>query len=72
MAACELSETCPFFNDQMAQMPASAEMFKRRYCKTDNSMCARYMVFKALGKPKVPPTLFPNNVEKAKAIIAEG
>jgi len=28
------------------------------------------MVFKALGREKVPPTLFPHNVSIAKTILA--
>jgi hypothetical protein len=28
------------------------------------------MVFKALGKGQVPPTLFPNDVETANRIVA--
>jgi len=26
---------CPFLNDKMADMVASAELFKRRFCKGD-------------------------------------
>ena len=72
MADCELLEKCIFFNDKMANMPATADMFKDRYCKNDNSECARYMVFKALGREKVPPNLFPNMKDKVQAIIAAG
>jgi len=61
-----------FFNDKMENMPTLAEKYKRDYCLGDFEKCARYMVFKALGKPKVPANLFPNMQEKAKIIIAEG
>ena len=33
-----------------------------KYCKGDNSGCARYMVFKALGREEVPLDLYPNQV----------
>ncbi|MBN1698014.1 MAG: hypothetical protein JW881_10910 [Spirochaetales bacterium] len=72
MADCECLGGCIFFNDKMGNMPSIASIMKQNYCKTNNSGCARYMVFKALGKEKVPGDLFPNNVEKAKQIIAKG
>ena len=70
MADCECLLRCIFFNDRMANMPSTAVLFKERYCKEDNSNCARYMVFKALGKAKVPPDLFPNMTERARQIIS--
>ncbi len=70
MADCELIAGCVFFNDKMASMPAMAEMLKNRYCKGNNEDCARYMVFKKLGKPGVPTDLFPNAEDRAKAILS--
>ena len=72
MAECECLPKCPFFNEKMADMPVTAEHMRTRYCITDNSECARFMVFKALGREKVPPTLFPHNVSIAKTVIAAG
>jgi len=72
MAECEVLSTCIFFNDKMRDMPGTAAIYKKKYCQGDNSICARYMVFKALGKPKVPSDLFPNQDEKAREIIAAG
>ena len=72
MAQCECLDACPFFNDKMANMPGSAASFKRKYCEGDSSECARFMVFKALGKAKVPADLFPNQVDRAKQVIAKG
>jgi len=66
---CELLETCIFFQDKMERMPATANMMKKRYCLNDNLQCARYTVFKALGREKVPKDLFPNQIEKAQEII---
>jgi hypothetical protein len=70
MADCELLEGCVFFNDKMANMPATAELYKDQYCRENNLECARYVVFKALGREKVPLDLFPNMKEKAQEIIA--
>ncbi len=69
MADCELLAGCIFFNDQMAMMPTMTGMYKKDFCKGDSSKCARHMVFKALGRPSVPPDLFPNMAERAKKII---
>jgi len=72
MADCEIISACLFFNDKMKDQPGQAELFKRRYCKGgEKDNCARYMVRNALGKEKVPTDLFPNQVEKAKALIAQ-
>ena len=72
MAVCECLERCPFFNDHMADMPVTAEITKKRFCEEDNSKCARYMVFKALGEAKIPSYLFPSQVESAQKIISRG
>ncbi len=72
MAECEVLSACIFFNDKMANMPGTAAGYKRQYCQGDNLQCARYMVLKSLGKPKVPPDLFPNQESRARKIIAEG
>ncbi|HUI31294.1 MAG TPA: hypothetical protein VLX91_13880 [Candidatus Acidoferrales bacterium] len=70
MADCECLAGCPFFNDKMADMPGLTTLYKRSYCQGGEfAQCARYMVFKALGKPSVPADLFPNQVERAKALI---
>lgn len=72
MFKCECAEGCPFFNGRMAQtMPAIVESMKKKYCQGDNSECARYMVFKAKGKPTVPDNLIPNQINQARAIINE-
>jgi len=67
---CVKLPNCPFFHDKMASMPSMASIYKDRYCKGDNSDCARYHVFKAMGPHDVPDDLFPNDVDRAKEIIA--
>ncbi len=68
---CECLPACPFFNDRMADMPAMASILKNRYCHGDNTHCARYMVFKALGREAVPADLFPGEEDRARRIIAD-
>ncbi len=69
MADCECLPACPFFNDVLTDMPATAEYLKAKFCLGDNSQCARYLVFKALGKAHVPVDLFPDHTERARQII---
>jgi hypothetical protein len=70
MDACECLNGCPFFNDKMRDMGGMAALFKSRYCLGDYSKCARHAVFERLGKPAVPPDLYPNMHDRARAIIA--
>jgi len=70
MAECECLAGCPFFNDKMKGLESVREMMKHRYCLGNKLQCARYMVFKALGKPLVPTDLIPNEVDRARQIIA--
>jgi hypothetical protein len=69
MADCELLKTCIFFTDRMAHMPKTTNMVKSKYCRGSSSECARYRVFVALGREKVPSDLFPGQLEDAKEII---
>ena len=69
MADCPSLPKCPFFNDSMATKPATAEMMKNSYCRTDNTHCARWMVAQALGKEAVPMNLFPAQADRAEQII---
>lgn len=71
MPNCDLISTCIFFNDNMADMPSTAEIFKNIYCKGDPDHCARMMVVKGLGREKVPSSLFPNQTDEALEIISK-
>jgi len=70
MAECECLKGCPFFNDKMPDNDGLGAIIKKKYCLGDNTGCARYMVFKKLGKPAVPANLYPNMADQAKGIIA--
>lgn len=69
MPHCPSLQSCPFFNDKMPADSAMADIYKRKYCLGDNSICARWMVFTALGKEQVPINLFPNQRERANELI---
>jgi len=66
---CPSLRTCPFFNNKMKDMPATAELMKKRYCLGDNTECARFMVASRLGKEKVPIDLFPGQTDRAMEIL---
>jgi hypothetical protein len=70
MKDCELIEKCIFFNDKMANMPSTAEIFKMKYCKGEFADCARRIVCNAKGRDSVPADLFPNQIDRAREIIA--
>lgn len=70
MADCECLPKCPFFNDKMANRPATAQIMKDRYCLGDNSLCARHQVFKTVGSQYVPADFFPSQVDRVASIIA--
>ena len=71
MAECTLLETCIFFNDKMSDMPSMANMYKQRYCKGDMMQCARYQVFKEVGRENVPTDLYPNDSDRVAVILAK-
>lgn len=56
----------------MGNLPATAEIFKEKFCRSDFERCARLMVSKKLEKEKVPVDLLPNQADRAQAIIAQG
>ena len=69
MSKCPYAEKCPFFNDAMAKLPLSAEMYKERYCKGDFNKCARFEVRSKCGKEAVPANLYPNQKDRAAEIV---
>ena len=71
MPNCEYLEKCSFFNDKIQNMPSAADMVKEMYCKGNFKECARYMIFIALGKEKLPPDLFPNDMVKARVLLIQ-
>lgn len=71
MPDCECLPKCIFFNDQMIGLDGVKDMLKHRFCRGDNSQCARYVVMKALGREKVPSDLAPNQIDRARQIIAK-
>lgn len=70
MPDCERMQGCPYFqNELIKEFPMMLKLRQERFCRGDNTACALYMVFKALGKEHVPADLIPSQNERAKEII---
>jgi hypothetical protein len=69
MSDCEILQTCIFFNDRMEAMPSTSGWLKGRYCRDRFEECARYRVYKTLGRPLVPVDLFPTQLQRALDLI---
>ncbi len=69
--SCELLKTCPFYTDKMDIESGLGKLYKNRYCLGDKTECARYMVYKALGRDAVPVDLYPNMHDRANKIISQ-
>jgi len=70
MPDCICLPGCPFFNDKMSGDAGMGAIYKHKYCQGDNTNCARFYVFTKLGKGMAPNDLYPNMLDKAKAIVA--
>ncbi len=71
MPDCEYLQGCPFYQEIMPKTLRKTEELKKEYCYGDKNLCARYIVRNALGKEKVPVSLFPFQTDEAKKIISE-
>jgi hypothetical protein len=69
MADCEKLLKCPFFGDQMPDMPAVANLMKETYCRGDKLSCARYRV--SSRGIQVPPDLLPNDTDRAAELLGQ-
>jgi len=69
MNECPSLKNCPFFNDKMKDRPATADVYKKKFCLSNYTECARYKVSKAKGKEFVPIDLYPNQIEKVQNLI---
>ncbi|MBF0121522.1 MAG: hypothetical protein HQK79_22050 [Desulfobacterales bacterium] len=70
MSECEQLSVCPFFNDKMKDTELLGSIYKKKFCLSDNSTCARHMVLEKLGKSNVPEDLYPNMYDRAKWILS--
>ncbi len=71
MADCEFLARCPFFNDRLPNMPATADYLKSYYCQREYEACARYKVAKVLSSAQVPIDLFPSDTDRVERLIGK-
>ena len=82
MTICERAERCVFFSGRMKDMPGTAAIFQRNYCKKDYSRCARHQIMSAAARTdtslddasmgvigRTMETLLPNQEERARSMI---
>jgi hypothetical protein len=67
---CEKLSKCPFFTDQLPEMPAVASLLKQTYCLGDKTACARYQLSSA--GVQVPLDLFPNEIARVRELLQKG
>ena len=69
MNKCPVLEKCRFFNDIVENMPSISESLKEQYCLGDNTECARFRIFTAIGKEHLPDDVFPHEMDKAEKLV---
>jgi hypothetical protein len=82
MQECETREVCSFFTDKLETMPSIARTLKGKYCDSDKTLCARYMIKMKMRQgyffrsealldrmEQEITTMFPNDTHKANEII---
>jgi hypothetical protein len=71
MPDCPIFSQCTYFDRRVRiTKPTLAEILQKRFCFGDHAACARFIVFRALGKELVPLNLDPLLPEEADRIIA--
>ena len=68
---CEYLAGCLFYQEKMPMDKGLGSVYRKNYCETDHSKCARYLVVQAIGREHVPTDLYPNMYQRAEQIIAK-
>ena len=71
MATCEKLPKCPFYQGEMTTDSGLGAIYKKKYCETDKTLCARYMIATTLGPEYVNNHIYPNMTGLAKEMIAK-
>lgn len=67
---CEKLDKCPFYLEKMPIDSALGAMYRKNYCETDKTKCARYIVATSVGPEHVTVDLYPNMHQRAERILA--
>ncbi len=70
MQICEFHEDCVFFNASAGYSPALNDAMKDRFCRSNNSDCARRKVIEALGRHAVPVDMLPTDYDRLESILS--
>jgi hypothetical protein len=65
MAICELSDTCPFFNEKPSDQIQVKKILRFEYCISDFTKCARHQTALSHGLEKIPYNLLPDGYIEA-------
>lgn len=68
---CEMLQYCPFYHDKMPMDHGIGSIYKKKYCRGSQEICARYQVLQAVGPSYVSSALYPNMLDMAKKIIED-
>lgn len=72
MPDCECIKGCVYFHmTTLQEIEGILELRKQKYCQGDNTLCARYTVFKTLGRGYVPEDLLPSQTDRARELIEQ-
>lgn len=63
---CVLLQCCQFFNDNMKDLPKSAEYIRTKLCLEDPESCNRFRIYQEFGGENIPPYLDPIDSEQVK------
>ena len=63
---CELFDCCQFFNDNMKNLPISADYIRNRVCLADYHSCTRYRIYREYRGEDIPPYLNASDVEEVQ------
>jgi len=68
---CPFRRVCAFFRNEMAYMPGTTGLYRRKYCAGRCADCARHMVYQSAGLRAVPTDLFPYQQNRVASILAK-
>ena len=71
METCEKLAKCPFYQGKMDINSGLGQMYKKKYCEGDKTICARYIVATQLGPEFVNNSLYPNMNKVAEKLLEE-
>ena len=67
---CKYISKCMFYNkSKMPMEKGFGAIFRKKYCESDFSVCARFLVAETLGQEYISDSLYPNMTDVAEKLI---